>query len=507
MAKTFHCDELALANDDSLIEQILLFTDGYGVDTTIITAATPSNMPIEQAAEITRERGRVVVVGLTKMDIPREPFYMKELDLRLSRSYGPGRYDRTYEEEGHDYPLSYVRFTERRNMSSFLELVHGGKIHVEPLISHRFPIEEATVAYDMLNQGSQDGTLGIVLEYAVDSPSADAPIEVPTQPAHAENVVVGVVGAGNYATSNLLPHLRDSGDIVLGTVATASGMTARKTAETFGFRRASDDVEALMTESDAVLIATRHDDHARQVIQALKLGKAVFVEKPLAITQAELTEVEEATRSLRHASLMVGFNRRFAPSVGLLRDHFSSCTEPLNILIRVNAGAIPEDHWIQDAKVGGGRLIGEGCHFVDLAVALAGAPATTVRTVAIPKPDRPPSLWDDFSITLGLANGSIASVVYTSIGDSGLAKEYVEISGGGRSAILHNYQRVDLWDQRRKTTRRYRSMDKGQRAQMLQWIQDLKRGANPIPIAELFNVHSACFAAIRSVRDDCVVRV
>jgi len=505
-ARSLGCNNTALATDEQLEEKILLFTEGYGADCTIITAGSASNKPIEQAGEFTREKGRVVVVGASKMDIPREPFYLKELEIRMSRSYGPGRYDRSFEEEGKDYPYAYVRFTERRNMSSFLDLVAGGAIQIAPMITHRFRIDEAAAAYDVMRGERKANYLGIVLEY--DAGEALPPRRVVVRKAAAiekNRIRLGVIGAGKYATANLFPHLRRESSVVFGTVCTSSGLTAVNVAERFGFESAESDPDAVIADSDAVLIATRHHDHAGYAVKALKIGKPVFVEKPLVINSHQLEDVVSAAGEA--ASVMVGFNRRFAPAVQAVQDHLPPAMQPRQVLIRINAGAIPLDHWIQDPNIGGGRLIGEGCHFVDLAAYLCGARIQTVHAAAIPQQRRPHLLWDNFSINLSFANGSVASIVYTSIGDSGLPKEQIEVFAGGKAGIIRDFTEVELWSHGRKSRSRSSAQDKGQEKQVQAWVKGLRQGSSPIAFESIVNVHQACLAAIESIGTGGVVKI
>lgn len=510
LGRKLGCADSAMANDEALDEMILEFTDGYGVDATIITAASSSNQPIELAAEMTREKGRVVVVGLTKMDLPREPFYLKELDLRLSRSYGPGRYDRSYEDEGADYPYAYVRFTERRNMISFLELVQTGQMELDPLISHRFSIGDAVHAYALLHGVAKEPYLGILLEYGRKTEEITRRIEFRSRSLDKAKIVVGVIGAGKYATANLLPFLSAHPAVSMGSVCTGSGVTAAHVAERLDFAAADADVNAVIRESDAILIATRHHEHANLVVEALRQGKPVFVEKPLAITQEQLDHVRKCFEPaapdaqvptlVSHPSLMVGFNRRFAPATELVRQHFKSHAGPKQVCIRVNAGLIPADHWIQDPVVGGGRLIGEGCHFVDLAVALTGSMVRTVAAFAVALPHKGPMSWDTFTILMSMGDGSIATVIYASTGDAGLAKERVEVHAGGRSAVIDDFLRVELWHSGKRTQKSWRSQDKGQSAQVNAWIRGLQEGRSPIPISEILNVHDACLASLQSMQ-------
>ncbi len=506
MGKKLGCQEVILANGKSLLSKISTLTGGYGVDATIIAAGTPSNRPIEMAGEITREKGRVVVLGAVKMDIPREPYYLKEIDLRLSRSYGPGRYDKNYEEKGHDYPFAYVRFTEQRNMQCFLELLRDKQIDLAPLITHRFPIEEAIRAYELLGGSNKEHYLGILLEYARDEFQIARHVEIRPKPKNGK-IVVGVIGAGNYATTHLLPHLQSNPAVCLGTLCTATGMTALQVGGTFGFQTIDSDAEKLISESDAVLIATRHNDHASYALRALQKGKPVFVEKPLALNQEELGEIASVLSNGGSGAVMVGFNRRFSPAVEMLKAHFASVRGPKQILIRVNAGLLPQDHWIHDPEVGGGRLMGEACHFVDLIVALTEATITAVSAMAIPQPNRAPALLDDFCISMEMSDGAVGTIVYTSKGDAGLPKEYIEVFAGGRIGIINDFKKVELWSNGRRIRKKWFRQDKGQKRQMDSWINGLSKGENPIPVHEIINVHRACLAAVRAIKNREMVRV
>jgi len=501
LGKELGCSLTVHAADEGLEEQVVLFTGGYGMDATVITAGTSSNGPVEQAGEITREKGRVVVVGATGLNIPREPYYHKEIDLRISRSYGPGRYDTRYEEEGHDYPYGYVRFTERRNMACFLDLVKDGQVQLGKIITHRFPIEEAAKAYDLISGEKKEPYLGILLEYSRRLEEIPRRVEFTPRALSGVRVKVGVIGAGNYATSYLLPHVREHPLLQPGALCTGSGISAAKTAQKFGFEAADADVETVVDQSDAVLIATRHNDHATYVIKALEKGKPVFVEKPLAISEEQLEGVIKAAAKAGAGSVMVGFNRRFAPATALVKGHFAAVKSARQILIRINAGQIPADHWIHDPNVGGGRLLGEGCHFVDLAVALAGAPVVSVQAMAIAKPGLVHALWDDFSLQLTLADGSLATVIYTAIGDTGLAKERIEVSAGGRSAVIDDFLSVELWRDGKRVRKAWSKQDKGQKDQIAAWADGLRAGTSPIPFEQIVNVHQVCLAAIRSIHD------
>jgi len=495
------CVDAISGEDEGLLEKIILFTSGHGVDATIVTAGTKSNRPIEQAGEITREKGKVVVVGAVGMDVPREPYYMKEIELVISRSYGPGRYDRSYEDQGIDYPFPYVRFTEQRNMESFLELIAARRMDLTPIITHRFPFEDATKAYDLVHGEKSENYLGILLEYKRDEKDIPVRVEHRAKGIGKGKITIGVIGAGNYATGNLLPHLKNLPDVAFGSICTASGMTASGALEKFGFRSAESDVERVIDDSDAVLIATRHNLHADLALRALGKGKAVFVEKPLVLKQEELDAFIEIGQKGFDGTLMVGLNRRFSPAVTALQSHFGPPSGPRQVLIRVNAGPIPLDHWIQDAEVGGGRLLGEGCHFVDLALALTGESISTVSASAIPTPGRPPVLWDDFSIILGMSGGSVCSIVYTSIGSRNVPKEYIEVASGGKTGIIHNFENVELWSDKGGKKRKSLTPDKGQKRQIGDWVEGIRKGVSPIPFQEIINVHQACLAAGQSMKN------
>ena len=501
LSKKLGCDEAVLIDDNNFEEVVLLFTNGYGVDSTIITAGTQSNGPIEQAGEITREKGRVVVVGAVGMNIPREPYYLKEIDFRISRSYGPGRYDDNYEIKGHDYPFAYVRFTEQRNMECFLSLIKNKQIDITPLITHRFTIDNAYKGYELIEGDKTEPYLGILLEYSREEIEIPAKINLrPINPLKGK-IIVGVIGAGNYATSNLLPYLKANPDIAMGTICTATGVTAIDVAKQFGFQSANSDVDQIITESDAVLIATRHSDHASYTIKALNKNKSVFVEKPLVIKEEELEEFISMSLNGFQGSLMVGFNRRFSPAVELVKEHFQSSTGQKQVLIRINAGNIPMDHWIQDPDVGGGRLIGEACHFVDLIVSLTGSLVETVSSTAIPKKGIPAVLWDNFSITLGMADGSVGCIVYTSIGDPSMPKEYIEVFCENKVGVINDFDSVDLWDNNKRKRKKWFNKDKGQQKQIEAWVKGMQKGESPISIDEIINVHKACIYAVKSIRN------
>ncbi|MFL5946354.1 MAG: bi-domain-containing oxidoreductase [Gaiellaceae bacterium] len=447
--------------------------DALDCDAVLIAAATPSSEPVRFAAAICRDRGRVVVVGDVGMQVPRALYYEKELELRMSRSYGPGRYDREYEERGLDYPVGYVRWTERRNMSAFLDLVAAGKVDVEPLISERVSIEDAPSAYDRLVK-SGTSPLGIVLAY--DEPGvveiAAAPPTRRAAPARAN--IIGVVGAGSFATRILIPALRAAG-FRIEAVASAGGLSAYAAAERVDARAASVDEVLADHAVGSVAIATRHASHARLAIAGLQAGKAVFVEKPPALNESELDDLRRA-RSAAGRLLFVGFNRRHAPLAIALREHVRRDDTPIQLLYRVSAGQLPGDHWLNDPSEGGGRLLGEGCHFVDFASWLVGAPPRRVAFAAEPPRGQPLAAAQSFTVTMSFGDGSIATILYSADGAEALPKEYVEVHGGGRSAVLDDYRKLTLFGGRRVRVRKEHGQDKGHRAEVRAFRQLLEGG-------------------------------
>lgn len=435
--------------DSNLKSTLSTFTDGHGFDSIIITAATPSNDPIELSAEITRKKGKVIVVGAVKMDIPRDPdFYRKELDLRMSCSYGPGRYDINYEENGNDYPYAYVRYTEQRNMETFLALLSSGKISIKHLTTHSFVISEALKAYDIILGKTEEPHIGILLEYP-DSNKATSQITT-IQKAQAKNYQVGFIGAGSFAQSYLIPNVKNL-NTTLNTVVTSKGISGKSVAQKFNFLKASTNPDDVLTNKDiqTVFIATPHNSHAKYTINALNENKNVFVEKPLAMTINELNDVKHAYQNST-GKLMVGYNRRFSSLATKIKDEIKSSLEPKVVNIRVNAGFLEKEHWIQNPNVGGGRIIGEICHFVDLAQFFTGSKPVNVSAVSINSENAELTPNDNINITITFQNGSIANIMYLANGDKSLPKELIEVFCGGkvgrildfRSGYLHSGNKI-----------------------------------------------------------------
>ena len=495
-----HCANLAFIREEpGLAEKISEFTEGIGVDAVIITAGTSSLDPVNFAGQIARKKGRVVIVGAAPTGFDRDPYwYKKELELRMSCSYGPGRYDPEYEEKGIDYPAAYVRWTEKRNMQAFQELVHSGRINIDYLTTHEFQLDEAAKAYNMIVNRSEP-FLGIILKYDVDKPIARHRIAI--RPAKAESRVnIAFVGAGSYAQQNLLPNIPRKDDTVscVG-IMTNSGTTSKRVAEKFNFQFCTSEPKDIFENDviNTVFVATRHNSHAEYIKSALTAGKHVFVEKPLCLNEEELSEIEELYNSSDHCcQLMVGFNRRFAPHAVELKKHLGD--SPVSILYRVNAGSIPGDNWVQDKKIGGGRIIGEACHFIDFLTWLCGALPRQVHAVAIADPE---GLNDTVSINLQFANGSIGSLSYFANGSKEMPKEYIEVYSTGLIGIIRDFKELEI----RSTGKPYRKktfiQDKGQAHMVKAFIKNIKEGGLPlIPADEIYAVTRTTFAVLESLR-------
>ncbi|MBI4338407.1 MAG: bi-domain-containing oxidoreductase [Chloroflexi bacterium] len=479
------------------------FSEGYGVDMVLLTAATQSNDPINLAAAMAREKGLVIVVGDVGLAVPREPFYAKELELRLSRSYGPGRYDPIYEEEGIDYPYSYVRWTERRNMASFLELVASGRVTLGPLITHRFPVTSAAEAYLAIQGEAAGRSVGVVLEYDTQRPSPARIAVSSAAPPSTGSVKIGMVGAGSFARSTLLPAIKADRNTALQGVITGSGLTAAAIAREFGFGYCASSTEELLRDPgvNCIVIATRHNLHSQQVVAALEAGKDVFVEKPLAITEAELAAIAKAHHQAGRR-LMVGFNRRFAPLAVRMREFLAGRHAPLVMTYRVNAGRVPPNHWTQDPAVGGGRIIGEACHFVDLLGFLAGALPVSVYAQSAQHLAQGRQADDEVTLAVAFADGSIGNVVYAAGGDATYPKERLEVFGDGRTAVLDDFRTLELSHHGRKETVKGKPPgDKGHRAEWRAFAEAIQKGGpSPLPFEEAVAATLATFRAMESIR-------
>jgi predicted dehydrogenase len=478
-------------------------TRGHGVDAVLIAAETASSGPVNLAGELARDRGIVVAVGAVGMDIERRLYYEKELDFRVARSYGPGRYDAAYEQKGRDYPIGYVRWTETRNMEHFLQLLAEGKLDLKSIITHRFPIERALAAYELITGKTREPWLGVVIEYP-----ADASASQDLQLAHTANSpavakpqapAVGVLGAGAFASGVLLPAIKAVPGVRLVGVCAANGSHARQVADKFGSVSCTTDDSKIICDPaiNTVVIATRHHLHAHQVLAAIAAGKHVFCEKPLCLTEEELGEIV-AAQSAATGLLMVGFNRRFAPMTLRMKSFLAEINEPLSLHYRINAGYLPPDHWINDPDQGGGRIRGEVCHFLDLISFLAASMPVDVQVSALPNSGRYSD--DNVILTLRLANGSQGTITYLANGDRSSSKERIEIFGGGSIAILEDFRRLELFRHGRKQSFRARlRQDKGHQAEWRAFAQAITNGApSPIPFTEIVAGTLASFAALQS---------
>jgi polar amino acid transport system substrate-binding protein len=488
---------------DEAIEKVKAWSKGRGADACIIAAATTSNEPVELAGEISRLKGRVVAVGMVGMNVPRNVYYQRELTLKVSLSYGPGRHDPEYEQRGHDYPLAYVRWTEGRNIEAFLDLLALGRVDVKPLVTHRFSIDNAARAYELISGGLKENYLAVVLNYDTEnqvSRSIENQTAIKRTASPSGRVGVGLIGAGGYAQKVLLPNFKTAG-VEFCSIASASGVSARDVGTKFGFSRFLSDAAGVIedTAANLIVIATRHGSHAELARRALDHGKHVWVEKPLALNDAELDSVIEAA-SRSEGRLMVGFNRRFSPLAVKVKEVFRDRQSPLSIVYRVNAGRIPREHWTQDPAEGGGRIIGEICHFIDLMQFFTGAAPTTVYAESIAAGGNAVS-EDSVFITLQFADGSNAIVAYLAEGDSSLPKEHIEIFGEGKTFVIEDFRSARLYADGREKKESLRQQDKGQ-AEATRTACAVVAQGEPVPITlqELEATTRATFRIIDSLR-------
>lgn len=478
-----------------LAHRCVEFTRGIGADAVIITASAKGSELVELSGELARPKGRVVAVGLVGLNVPRDIYYRKELDLRLSMSYGPGRYDVEYEERGHDYPVAYVRWTEQRNMEAFLDLVVAGKVDVGSLISHRYPFESALDAYSMIT-GGKESSLGVILRYEA-SPEPGRIVIRDAKPGVSESIVtLGVAGAGNFATGVLLPRLKAMNGVSLKGVATAAGASARSVADKFGFEYCAESADALIGDDsiNAILIATRHNLHGPLVRRALDAGKHVYVEKPLCTSEEELREIVRTYRGMPvDRILMVGFNRRFSTIARQAKAALSERSSPLVASYRVNAGFISRDSWVQDPVEGAGRIIGESCHFVDMLRFLVGVPVKAVQAACIASDDVRQTNRDSVSVTLRYEDGSLGHILYYALGGKDYPKEKVELAFDGKSVVIDDYRTFETYGGRK--VRSGGKQDKGFDEELKEFTGAiLSGGALPIPFQELVESTLVTFA-------------
>jgi len=504
-----HCADLSLHRGCPGIEdRIMTFTDGLGCDAVVITAATNSLDPINFAGAVARKRGTVVIVGSVPAGFDRDPhFYRKELQIKMSCSYGPGRYDPAYEEKGLDYPPAYVRWTEKRNMKAFQDLLSRKKIDVSYLTTHVLPLEKAPEAYDLLLSHAEP-FIGILIEYDHHKPfnSGRIPAKSVSGGAETPAVAIGFIGAGSYAMSHLLPNIPHDGRVKLKGVITAGGTTARNVADRFGFEFCTDRISDILDndEINTVFIATRHDVHAKMVIEALRAGKHVFVEKPLCLNESQLFEIKNVYQSFQDVPprLIAGFNRRFSPSSAEIKESIGG--GPAAMLYRINSGAVPADSWIQDPDMGG-RIIGEVCHFIDYLTYISGSLPVSVYACAMAKPDH---LHDVLTLSLNYANGSIGTISYFANGDRSVSKERIEIFSSGCTSVIDDFKTFTIHAGGKKSVKKLLSQDKGQKHLVHRFIQSIRDGSPaPIPFAEIYHTTLVTFKVIESLRSGACIRI
>lgn len=490
LAQAFGATTVDLSKGEDVVAVAEVFSRGRGVDGVIITASTKSNDPVHQAATMCRQRGRIVLVGVVGLALSRADFYEKELSFQVSCSYGPGRYDADYEEKGNDYPVGFVRWTQQRNFEAVLDMMACGALDVQPLISHRFTVDDAPEAYTLLDVPD---TLGIVIDY----PGSADVLAVKTVNLAAlglfkpSDVVCSFLGGGNYASRVLIPAFSHSG-ARLGTLITSGGVSAVQQGEKLGFAKASTDYEAALADTavNTLVIATRHDVHAAQVVAALNAGKQVFVEKPLALTHAELDSIDVAWRAQNNATrLMVGYNRRFSSLTITMKGLLDKVTGPKAYILTMNAGAIPADHWTQDREQGGGRIIGEACHYIDLLRYLVGAPVKSFVATSLGALPGDAIAEDKASITLSFEDGSIGTIHYFANGGKAFPKERIEAFGGDGVLQLDNFKRLKGFGWKGFKGQRLRSQNKGQQACAAAFVDSIRAGKPaPIPYEQIMEV-------------------
>jgi predicted dehydrogenase/NADPH:quinone reductase-like Zn-dependent oxidoreductase len=514
LLKANGCDVIGFDFDDEKVEIAKLFgirsfnaakinvvkvveelTNGVGADAVLITASSKSNDVISNAAQMSRKKGRIVLVGVVGLDIQRADFFKKELTFQVSCSYGPGRYDENYELKGIDYPLSYVRWTEQRNFETILQLISKKLLNVTPLITEKVPLNEYLKIYK--NLGGQN--IASILVYSVFADEKNNTVQVNERKVAPGKGVIGIIGAGNFTKMNLLPVLKNSG-AEYKYIASSGGLTSKSLAKKYGFQFSTTDYKQILDDKDVdlVLITTRHNLHAGMVVESLSAGKHVFVEKPLALNSDELRLIEDAYQNAsKSVTLTVGFNRRFSPLVQKAKTLLGNDSNAINMIATMNAGFIPFDSWVQDLKVGGGRIIGEACHYIDLMIFLSGSRVTSVLTCGLGK--TPSINTDNAIITLKFENGSQGVINYFSNGSKAYSKERIEVYSQGRTLILDNFRKLNGYGFKGFSSMTSR-IDKGHKAQFAKLINCIKIGESPIiPIEDIFNTTKASFAAIESL--------
>lgn len=503
LAKKLGADEVCHASE--LITKANEFSNGHGVDAVIVTASTSSNGPITDAAEISRMRGRVVLVGMVGMDVPRNTYYKKELSIKLSMAYGPGRYDPEYEEKGIDYPYDLVRFTEQRNFEAFLGLIEEGKISPKELLTHEYDFDDAMTAYDLLEGKIQEKYLGIILKYKNEIKLDEHKIvQRTTKTVSSNKVNVGLIGAGNFTKSVILPNMQKVGGYELVGLCTATGVSAQGTGKKYDFKYITTDSSEIYKnkEVNSVFVTTQHDKHASAVIKAIESEKHCFVEKPLCIYEEELEAIKEAYSG--KTIVQVGFNRRFSPMVEKMKK---SVNGQISVNYRVNAGVIPKDVWIQDRTIGGGRIIGEVCHFIDTCSYLIGSDVASVFATTVQKNDQSIPNEDNVNIVLNYANGSTATINYYAYGDTTMPKEYIEMFGNGVSIAMTDFRELVVYKNGKASKEKSANQDKGFVGEFKAFKEAIKSGKEAISFESICNTTKTTFKILESIRTKMLVEV
>ncbi len=503
IARQFGAETVSLNKGQDPVEAGMAFSRGRGVDAVIITASTKSSDPVSQAARMSRKRGRIVLVGVTGLELDRSEFYQKELSFQVSCSYGPGRYDSNYENKGQDYPLGFVRWTEQRNFEAILDMMADGRLNVKPLISHRFNFDDAVEAYKTLSDDKQ--ALGIILQYP-DVPQESLIVKQVTLKKDvsfkADQPVCGFIGAGNYASRILIPAYAKAG-AQLHTIVSSGGVSATHHGEKNGFHKATTDVAEVLEndEINTVAVVTQHNTHASYVIDALNRGKNVFVEKPLALDDEELDAIEQAYHESANSKLMVGFNRRFAPQIVKMKALLQSVNQPKSFIMTMNAGAIPKDTWVQDIKIGGGRIIGEACHYIDLMLYLAGAKIVSIQARRMGNHPAVEVTEDKAAILLGFDDGSFGTIHYLANGGKAFPKERIEVFAGDAVLQLDNFRKLRGFGWKNFKKMNLMRQDKGQAACVVAFLESIRSGKpSPISFEELMEVSRYTIEAARQLR-------
>lgn len=499
LAKKLGADEVC--SPDEVIDKAKLFTNGNGADAVVIAASTSSSQPIADAGEISRIKGRVIVVGLVGMDIPRTEYYKKELELKLSMAYGPGRYDPKYEEQGIDYPFAHVRWTEGRNFEAFLDLVDEGKITPSEMVTHEYEFENALTAYDLLEDKIKEDYLGILLNYKEEYSLKSELVKISDATIKSNELNVGLIGAGNFTKSVIIPNLKKIKNANLVGLCTATGVSAHSTGNKHNFKYITTDYQELLKNNDinTVFITTRHNDHGEKVLTSLKADKNVFVEKPLAILESELEEIKDFYANTdKKPVLQVGYNRRFAPLVQAMKKEAGDL--PMSINYRVNAGVIPKDVWVQDPAVGGGRIIGEACHFIDTCTFLIGSLPESVFASCVTKPDQSIPDEDNVSITIKYQNGSTAVINYYAFGNNQLPKEYIELFAPDLAMTMDNFRELEIFKGGKSKKYKNSNQDKGFKGEFTALKTAVEKGELAISFDEMYSTSKLTFAILRSLK-------